>query len=493
MEFDKIIPHIGGFGRCHRTLAAFACLPNLLVALSFSAGAFFALTPRHHCRPDPQLLPEALRNLSGVSLLNHSLPRRTGDDEDGATGWSRCRLLHYPSARAAALLPNGSVACTRGWRFEPSVGLETNVVTQWNLVCQNKWKVPLEQVGYSIGWTVGFLTLGTVVDGLGRRSTFILSVVVAIIQHIGVLVSVDFLMLLIFHMLSGVALAGLFLSAYVARLEMCDPPHRLMIMMVAAFCTVAGELLLPGLAEMCKNWRILQGVVTTPFLILLLYWCIPSMFPESPRWLLATRQIGKCKQILQGIAIGNGVNVEDELYTQCMVFNEMDSVFEEVTRFRPYTFCDMTTARTIWKNILILGFTTFIGNGIQDCFSQNLVGYSPRFYLKYFILAGAEGVALLFLYFTVNTFGRRGILLFSTILTGLSSLLLLALVQYLHEGVHLALSILGLVSACAVSILSVFFAGEVVPTVVRKEIQEDQSQHHQAEEQLLPTGSENAE
>ncbi|XP_069757993.1 putative solute carrier family 22 member 31 isoform X4 [Narcine bancroftii] len=358
MEFDKIIPHIGGFGRCHRTLAAFACLPNLLVALSFSAGAFFALTPRHHCRPDPQLLPEALRNLSGVSLLNHSLPRRTGDDEDGATGWSRCRLLHYPSARAAALLPNGSVACTRGWRFEPSVGLETNVVTQWNLVCQNKWKVPLEQVGYSIGWTVGFLTLGTVVDGLGRRSTFILSVVVAIIQHIGVLVSVDFLMLLIFHMLSGVALAGLFLSAYVARLEMCDPPHRLMIMMVAAFCTVAGELLLPGLAEMCKNWRILQGVVTTPFLILLLYWCIPSMFPESPRWLLATRQIGKCKQILQGIAIGNGVNVEDELYTQCMVFNEMDSVFEEVTRFRPYTFCDMTTARTIWKNILILGFTT---------------------------------------------------------------------------------------------------------------------------------------
>ncbi|XP_051883947.1 putative solute carrier family 22 member 31 [Pristis pectinata] len=466
MEFDRIIPHIGGFGRCHKMLVAFACLPNLLVALSFFSSVFLTLTPGHHCQPDPQLLPETLRNLSGVQLLNYSLPPQT--DAAASPAWSRCRLLRYPSSDGRSRpLPNGSVSCTRGWQFERLVGLETNVVTQWNLVCKNYWKVPLEEVGYSIGWIVGFLTLGTVADGLGRRSTFVLSVFVAIIQHIGVLVSVDFIMFLVFHMLSGIALAGLFLSAYVARLEMCDPPHRLMIMIIAAFCTVAGEMLLPGLAELCKNWRILQGVVTAPFLILLIYWCIPSMFPESPRWLLATRRIGKCKQILRGIAIGNGVNVEDEIYTQCTIFNEMDSVFEEATRCRSYTFCDMTTAQTIWKNILILGFTTFIGNGIQHCFSQNLVGYSPRFYLSYFVIAGAEAVALIFLYFTVNKFGRRGILLFSTIFTGLSSLLLLALVQYLHEAVHLALSILGLVSACSVSILSIFFASEVVPTVVR--------------------------
>ncbi|XP_062923119.1 putative solute carrier family 22 member 31 isoform X2 [Mobula hypostoma] len=463
MEFDRIIPHVGGFGRCHKLLAAFACFPDLLVALSLCSSVFFMLTPGHHCQPDPQLLPESLRNLSGAQLLNYSLPPGTG-------AWSRCQLLRYPpsdTGGASQLVPNGSVSCTRGWRFGPPVGLQTNVITQWNLVCKNYWKVPLEQVGYSIGWIVGFLTLGTVADRLGRRSTFILSVVVTIIQHIGVSVSMDFIMFLVFRMFSGIALAGIFLSAYVARLEMCDPAHRLVIMIIASFCGVAGEVLLPGLAELCKNWRILQGVVTAPFLILLIYWCIPSMFPESPRWLLATGRIGKCKQILRGIAIGNGVNVEDEIYTQCTVFNEMDSLFEEVTHVRSYTYCDLTTARTIWKNILILGFTTFIGNGIQHCFSQNLVDYIPWFYLSYFVIAGTEGVALVFLYFTVNKFGRRGILLFSTIFTGLSSLLLLALVQYLHEAVHLALSILGLVSAFSVSILSIFFASEVVPTVVR--------------------------
>lgn len=134
MEFDKIIPHVGGFGRCHKTLAALACLPNLLVALSFFSSVFFTLIPNHHCRPDRQLLPEILRNVSEIQLLNYSLPLPTDDDDDGGGGgdgqaaaWSRCRLLRYG---ASQLLPNGSVACTRGWHFEPSAGLQTNVVVQ---------------------------------------------------------------------------------------------------------------------------------------------------------------------------------------------------------------------------------------------------------------------------------------------------------------------------------------------------------------------------
>ncbi|XP_067905364.1 putative solute carrier family 22 member 31 isoform X2 [Heterodontus francisci] len=468
MDFDLLIPQLGGFGRYHKRLAAAACLPNLLLAFSFFSDVFLTLTPDHHCRPDPLLLPEALRNLSGSQMLNYSLPLETGG-KDTPTAWSRCRLYRYPLTVVAGTsqpLPKSTISCTRGWQFEPRGGLENNVVTQWNLVCKNYWKVPLEQVSYKIGWIIGYLTLGSVADRLGRRNTFILSLVVSIIQHIGVSISVDFLMFVVFHMFSGVALAGLFLSVYIARLEMCDPPHRLMITMIAGSFTVGGEMLLPGLAELCKDWRILLGVVTAPFILLLIYWCIPAIFPESPRWLLATRQIEKCKQILRGIAASNGVNMDDELYTPCNVFNEMDSVFGEFTQCRRYTFCDMATTRVIWKNILILGFTMFIGSGIQRCFSQNLVGYSTRFNLSYFVTAGAEGVALLFLYFTVNKFGRRGILLLSTIITGMSSLLLLALIQYLHRRLILALSILGLFSAYSVVTLSIFFASEVIPTVV---------------------------
>lgn len=73
--------------------------------------------------------------------------------------------------------------------------------------------------------------------------------------------------------------------------------------------------------------------------------------------------------------------------------------------------------------------TRFIGSGIRHCFARNLAPYGPRFYFPYFLLAGSEVVAVLFLCLTVDHFGRRAVLLFGTILTGISSLLLLALMQ----------------------------------------------------------------
>lgn len=71
----------------------------------------------------------------------------------------------------------------------------------------------------------------------------------------------------------------------------------------------------------------------------------------------------------------------------------------------------------------------FIGTGIQYCFTRNLHGYSTNFYFSYFLRVFTGALACIFICLTVNHFGRRGILLLSAIITGLSSLLLLALTQ----------------------------------------------------------------
>lgn len=49
-------------------------------------------------------------------------------------------------------------------------------------------------------------------------------------------------------------------------LELCDPPHRLMVAMVSGFFGVFAELLLPGLAVLCRDWPILQAVSTVPLI-----------------------------------------------------------------------------------------------------------------------------------------------------------------------------------------------------------------------------------
>lgn len=71
----------------------------------------------------------------------------------------------------------------------------------------------------------------------------------------------------------------------------------------------------------------------------------------------------------------------------------------------------------------------FIGTGIQYCFTRNLHSYSSNFYFGYFLRVITGALACVFICLSVNHFGRRGMLLLSAIITGLSSLLLLALTQ----------------------------------------------------------------
>lgn len=45
-----------------------------------------------------------------------------------------------------------------------------------------------------------------------------------------------------------------------------------MITMVASLVATAGQLLMPGLAALCRDWQVLQAFIICPFLLTLLYW-----------------------------------------------------------------------------------------------------------------------------------------------------------------------------------------------------------------------------
>uniref|UniRef100_A0AAY4BTI3 Major facilitator superfamily (MFS) profile domain-containing protein n=1 Tax=Denticeps clupeoides TaxID=299321 RepID=A0AAY4BTI3_9TELE len=228
--------------------------------------------------------------------------------------------------------------------------------------------------------------------------------------------------------------------------------------MVSGYFAIFAELLLPGLAVLCGDWPVLQAVATLPLLLLASYIC-DSLFPESPRWLLATEQIPAAKKCLQTFSVKNGVPLRDERFPAETLLS--------VTVPHYHSVLELRHTRVIWRNCLILGFTLFIGTGIQYCFTRNLHIFSPHFYFSYFLRVLMGALAYMLLCLSVDRVGRRGILLLCAIITGLSSLLLLALMQYLHGVVVLLLSLVGLLSSQALAILSVFFASEVLPTVVR--------------------------
>ncbi|NXS58807.1 S22AH protein, partial [Brachypteracias leptosomus] len=337
---------------------------------------------------------------------------------------------------------------------------------QWDLVCASRWKVPLEQTTHLLGWTVGSIAAGLVCDRFGRRLVFVVSLVLAVPLGLCVTLAGNFIMVLVARLLFGAALAGAFLALYVARLELCDPPHRLGVTMVAGFFWMAGELLLPGLAVLCRDWRVLQGAVTMILALLAACWWCPELLPESPRWLLATQQLERAKKTLQALAETSGPGSDSSSYHQSLLA-ELESLAEGSPQPQYHTVCEIFSTRVIWKNSVILGFAAFIGSGIRHCFTRNVAPHLPHFFSSYFVLVGTEVAAGLFVWATAERFGRRAILLLCTVLTGISSLLLLALTQYLLDLIVLTLSVVGITSSHAVTTLSIFFASEVLPTVIR--------------------------
>ncbi|KAM6253164.1 putative solute carrier family 22 member 31 [Porphyrio hochstetteri] len=440
--------------------AAGGWVPCAALALGWALGWALGAMPPHRCRPDTALLPPPLRRLAGAALLRAAVPRLRG-------GWSPCQLYRYrppgTGTGTGSARPNGTGPCTRGWHYAlPAAGLRSNLVTQWDLVCTSRWKVPLEQTTHLLGWMLGSVAAGLACDRFGRRPTFVVSLVLAVPLGLGVTLAVDFIMVLVTRLLFGVALAGAFLSLYVARLELCDPPHRLGVTMVAGFFWIAGELLLPGLAVLCRDWRVLQGAVTMILALLAACWWCPALLLESPRWLMATQQLERARKTLQTLAEGSGPRSDQE-----SLLTELESLSEGSPQPQYHTVCEIFSTRVIWKNGVILGFAAFIGSGIRHCFTRNLAPHLPGFFSSYFVLVGTEAAACLFICLTAERFGRRAVLLLCAVLTGISSLLLLALTQYLLDLIVLTLSVVGITASHAVTTLSIFFASEVLPTVVR--------------------------
>ncbi|XP_072236835.1 putative solute carrier family 22 member 31 [Leuresthes tenuis] len=467
MEYEtKISPLAGGYGRYNRVVVLFSWFPTFAVMLNLFSDVFFTMIPEsYHCKPDPTLLPSTflLSNFSKQGYLNFTIPWVNG------SGLSHCELFKYPSntSELSAKVPREMVPCTRGWEYSNVAGLQSNFVTEWNLVCSDYWKIPVQHICFMTGWILGYVFLGALCDWLGRRRGFLLSINLSSLFGVAVCLSSSSVVFLLLRLCQGAMLAGVFVSSYISRLELCDPPHRLMAAMVGGFFAVSAELLLPGIAVVCRNWPVLQAVATLPLLLLLSYWCCASVFPESPRWLLATDQIPQAKRSLQEFATRNGVCLQDEIYPGETLLSEIDSAHGGGCQPRYYSVLELRRTRVIWKNCLILSFTLFIGTGIQYCFTRNLHIYSTKFYFSYFLRVITGALACIFICLSVNHFGRRGMLLLSAIITGLSSLLLLALTQYLQGGLVLVLSVVGLLFSQALAMLSAFFACEVMPTVVR--------------------------
>ncbi|KGL72827.1 Solute carrier family 22 member 23, partial [Tinamus guttatus] len=375
---------------------------------------------------------------------------------------------------------NASECECHEWHYRIRAGLVQNVVSKWDLVCDSAWKVHIAKFSLLVGLIFGHLITGCIADWVGRRPILLFSVIFILIFGLTVALSVNVTMFSTLRFFEGFCLAGIVLSLYALRIELCPPGHRFMITMVASFIEMAGQFLMPGLAALCRDWQVLQAVIICPFLLMLLYWII---FPESLRWLMATQQFEAAKELILQFTRKNRMNTESDIKG---VVPELE---KELTR-RPKKVCivKVVGTRNLWKNIVVLCVNSLTGFGIHHCFAKSMMGHEAKmtitqnFYADYYTMAGIALASCLAMCPVVGFLGRRGGLLLFMILTALASLLQLGLLNLIGKYSQLpdsgmsdsvkdkfstAFSIVGMFSSHAVGSLSVFFCAEITPTVIR--------------------------
>ncbi|XP_015742818.1 solute carrier family 22 member 23 isoform X2 [Python bivittatus] len=476
LDYDgSVLPFLGGLGGGHqKTLILLTWIPALFIGFSQFSDSFLLVQPVSWCKGmDGQsnwtgLPPQPARGLTTSPSYNHS----------SSNSYSR-GMLAAPELPTPEGKNDSYCHCSERFHRIPA-GLQENIVSKWDLVCDSAWKVHIAKFSLLVGLIFGYLITGCIADWVGRRPVLLFSVLFILIFGLTVALSVNVTMFSTLRFFEGFCLAGITLSLYALRIELCPPDHRFMITMIASFVAMAGQFLMPGLAALCRDWQILQAVIICPFLLMLLYWFI---FPESLRWLMATQQFEAAKKLILHLTHRNRTSTESDIK------GVMPELEKELAR-RPKKVCivKVVGTRNLWKNIVVLCINSLTGYGIHHCFAKSMMGHEDKmsftnnFYADYYTMAGITLVSCLAMCLVVGFLGRRGGLLLFMILTALASLLQLGLLNLIgkysqlpdsgmsdtiKDKFSIAFSIVGMFSSHAVGSLSVFFCAEITPTVIR--------------------------
>ncbi|KAK7158446.1 hypothetical protein R3I94_004918 [Phoxinus phoxinus] len=455
----RVLPSVGGFGKYQKQLIVLTWIPAIFIGFSQFSDNFLLAQPQPQPNT-PCARVQSNNNALATTVAPHEM--LTGGSNDSSGTKAPCICEHSGNN-----LENG---------------LERNVVTKWDLVCDSAWIVHIAKFSLLVGSIFGYLVLGVLADWFGRHPVLILSVFFMLVFGMTVAFSVNVPMFSTLRFFEGFCLAGITLSLYALRIELCLPGWRFSMTMVANFMVLAGQLLMPGLAALCRDWHILQVVIICPLLLMLSYIWI---FPESVRWQLATQQYSRSKWILERVAKKNGIDLE----------HDAEELVTELNRALPKQskktcIVKMVGTRNLWKNIVVLCVNSLTGYGIHHCFARSMMDQDDpnetsmfhNFYAHYYTMAGIAVASCVSLCPAVGVMGRRGGLLMFMIITALASLLQLGLLNLFGKySVHLniestdtlkynfsvAFSMIGMFSSHAVSNLSIFFCAEITPTVIR--------------------------
>ncbi|UJR16095.1 hypothetical protein I4U23_003007 [Adineta vaga] len=182
-----------------------------------------------------------------------------------------------------------------------------SVLTDFNEMC-NKTNIKLAYISYIVGMILGGLIFGYLADHSGRKMILLGSIWTTCGLSIFQSLSDDFLSYAFFAFFIGLAIGAVHVIAIPYIMEMFPIETRAIYGLALLGIVFLLDLVIPWLALLIKNWKVLQLVITIPLIITaVLYWNTE----ESMFWYTTQKDYISAILSLKRIAQYNGVVFEE--------------------------------------------------------------------------------------------------------------------------------------------------------------------------------------
>ncbi|XP_061105057.1 organic cation/carnitine transporter 2-like [Conger conger] len=451
-DYDDVTKFLGEWGHFQKLIALLLCISVIPNGLTGFSVVFIADTPPHHCLIPPNA------NIS-AEWRNYSIPL---EEDNGEMRYSKC--TRYKLDVIKRLSDNGSVpgidvnvteieqeSCKDGWHYDRSIYIST-IVSEWDLVCSDAWKVPMTTSVLFFGLLTGAFFSGQLSDRFGRKNILFVTIGVQTLFIFFQIFSTSWFMFSALFFVVGMGEVSNFVTAFVLGTEVLTPRIRTIYCTagVSTFFAV-GYMLLPLTAFFIRDWRMLMIAIALPGVFCFPLW---RLIPESPRWLLSQGRVEEAEAILRGAAKKNRVKAPE------VIFQPLQETLNH------HNICDLIKSSSIrWITIKLILMWVIICLG-YFALSLNTSNLSGDPFLNSFFSAAVEVPAYILAWPLFRSCPRRLCLSPTLFLSG-AVLLLTQLIPGKLSSVSIALEMMGKFGFSVAYILVYAFTAELYPTVLR--------------------------
>ncbi|GAA4101352.1 MULTISPECIES: sugar porter family MFS transporter [Actinomadura] len=324
------------------------------------------------------------------------------------------------TAATAALLAGAAALGGFLFGYDSSVinGTVDALKSQFHL---NSVAVGLVVSSALLGCAVGAWFAGPLADRIGRVRTMLVAAVLFVISSLGSALAFNAVDLTFWRVVGGLAIgaASVIAPAYIAEIAPAELRGRLgslqqMAIVLGIFAALVVDYVIARVSDGGASGRFPWGgtawrwMFASAIVPAVMYGVIATTIPESPRYLVKKRQIGRARQVLAKV-MGRG---------------DVDTKIREIVRSiaadRPVHLRDLRGRRfgllpIVWVGILLSVFQQFVGINVIFYYSTSLwraVGFTENdAMLTSVINSTVNVVATLVAIALVDRVGRRPLLL----------------------------------------------------------------------------------